>query len=63
MSPADLNVIIVSKEAGVARTLRMALRGVNVRNINLAITQQQTVEFFAAVEPQRSARLRRSARQ
>jgi two-component system chemotaxis response regulator CheY len=51
MSPADLNVIIVSKEAGVARTLRMALRGVNVRNINLAVTQQQVLEFFSTVEP------------
>lgn len=51
MSPADLNIIIVSKESGVARTLRMALRGVNVRNINLAVDQQQMLEFFATVEP------------
>jgi two-component system chemotaxis response regulator CheY len=51
MSPADLNVIIVSKEPDVARTLRMALRGVNVRNINLAVTQQQMLEFVASAEP------------
>ncbi len=51
MLPAELNVIIVSKEQGVARTLRMALRGVNVRNINLAVAQQQMLGFFGSVEP------------
>jgi two-component system, chemotaxis family, chemotaxis protein CheY len=50
-NPAALNVVIVSVDAGIGRTLRMALRGVNVRNITLAATQQQMLDAFSTVEP------------
>jgi DNA-binding NarL/FixJ family response regulator len=49
--PAGLNVIIVTADGGIARTLRMALRGVNVRNITLAATQQQMLDAFSTAEP------------
>lgn len=50
-NPADLNVIIVAKDGGVGRTVRMALRGAGVRSIHIAANQQQTLELFATVEP------------
>jgi two-component system, chemotaxis family, chemotaxis protein CheY len=49
--PAGLNIIIVAADSGIARTLRMALRGVNVRNITLASSQQQALEAFATADP------------
>jgi len=49
--PSGLSIIIVSVDGGIARTLRMALRGVNVRSITLASSQQQALEAFATVDP------------
>lgn len=49
-NPADLNVIIVAKDGGVGRTVRMALRGAGVRGIQLATNQQQTLDLFATIE-------------
>lgn len=50
-SPAELNIIIVAKDGGVGRTVRMALRGAGVRNINLVANQQQMLDAFSAAEP------------
>jgi len=50
-NPAALNIIIVSADGGVGRTLRMALRGVNVRNITLATTPQQMLDAFSTSDP------------
>ena len=49
-SPANLNAIIVARDGGVARTVRMALRGVGVRSIHVA-APQQTLDLFPAVDP------------
>lgn len=50
-SPAGLNVIIVAKDGGVGRTVRMALRGAGVRSIHVAASQHQAVDLFPAVDP------------
>jgi DNA-binding NarL/FixJ family response regulator len=47
----DLGVLISCNVPGIARTVRMALRGMGVRRIFLAQNDEQLVEGFAAAEP------------
>lgn len=49
--PADTSVLVCSNLTGIARTLRMALRGMGVRSIPLAMDEAQTLEGFATAEP------------
>ncbi len=49
-NPADVSVLIFSANVGVARTLRMALRGMGARNIQLAADEVQLFEGFAAMD-------------
>ncbi len=48
---SDVGVLISCNVGGIARTLRMALRGMGVRRIFLAMSPDQLDEGFAAVEP------------
>jgi DNA-binding NarL/FixJ family response regulator len=48
--PADVSILIFSTNAGVARTLRMALRGMGARAIQLAADETQMFEGFAAMD-------------
>jgi DNA-binding NarL/FixJ family response regulator len=48
--PADISILIFSTNAGVARTLRMALRGMGARAIQLAADETQMFEGFAAMD-------------
>ena len=48
---SDIGVLISCDVGGIARTLRMALRGMGVRRISLATTLEQLKEGFAAVDP------------
>lgn len=50
-NPADLNVIIVAKDGGIGRTVRMALRGMGLRSIQIAADLAQTRDYFATIEP------------
>jgi two-component system, chemotaxis family, chemotaxis protein CheY len=50
-APADMNIIIVAKDGGVGRTVRMALRGAGVRSTHLVTDQQQMLSLFASFEP------------
>lgn len=50
-NPADVSVVICTNMTGIARTLRMALRGMGVRKVVLAANTQQLVEGFAVSEP------------
>jgi DNA-binding response OmpR family regulator len=50
MNPTDVSVLIFSTNAGVARTLRMALRGMGARAIQLAADESQMLEGFAATD-------------
>jgi|JI10StandDraft_1071094.scaffolds.fasta_scaffold00898_36 DNA-binding NarL/FixJ family response regulator len=50
-NPADVSVAICTHMSGIARTLRMALRGMGVRYVALANDTAQLVEGFAAAEP------------
>jgi DNA-binding NarL/FixJ family response regulator len=52
MKPADVSVLVSSHLPGVARTVRMALRGMGVRTITLATDLPQLHEGFATAEPQ-----------
>lgn len=49
--PADLGVLISCSVPGIARTIRMALRGMGVRRIFIALNDEQLEEGFAAAEP------------
>lgn len=49
-NPADVSVLIFSTNVGVGRTLRMALRGMGARNIQLAVDETQVFEGFAAMD-------------
>lgn len=51
MKPADVSVLVSSHLPGVARTVRMALRGMGVRTIALATDTLQLHEGFATAEP------------
>jgi DNA-binding NarL/FixJ family response regulator len=50
--PADTSTLVVSNLTGIARTLRMALRGMGVRTVFLASNESQLHEGFATAEPQ-----------
>ncbi len=50
--PTDTSVLVCSNLTGIARTLRMALRGMGVRNIFLAADEAQLLEGFTTAEPQ-----------
>lgn len=44
--PTDASVVVCTHFMGIARTVRMALRGMNVRNVTLAANQDQLLEAF-----------------
>jgi DNA-binding NarL/FixJ family response regulator len=48
---ADVNVLISCNVSGIARTLRMALRGMGVRRVFIATNAEQLEQGFAEVEP------------
>ena len=50
-NPADVTVVICTHMSGIARTLRMALRGMGVRHVGLANDTAQLVADFVATEP------------
>lgn len=50
-NPADVSVVVCTHMIGIARTLRMALRGMGVRDVVLANDTAQLVEGFATTEP------------
>ena len=47
-NPEDVSVAICTHMSGIARTLRMALRGMGVRYVALANDTAQLVDGFAA---------------
>ena len=49
--PADISVLIFSPNASIARTLRMALRGMGVRSIHLASDEATLLEGFTNSDP------------
>ena len=51
ISPTDASVVVCTKIGGIARTLRMALRGMGVRNVVLASNITQLLEGFTVAEP------------
>ena len=50
-SPADASVVVCTNIGGIARTIRMALRGMGVRNVVLASDTTQLLEGFTVAEP------------
>ena len=50
-NPADANIVVCTNMSGIARTLRMALRGMGVRNVVLAANTEQLLEGFTAAKP------------
>lgn len=50
-SPADTSVVVCTNIGGIARTLRMALRGMGVRNVVLASDINQLLDGFSVAEP------------
>ena len=50
-NPTDVTVVICTHMSGIARTLRMALRGMGVRHVGLANDTAQLVADFVATEP------------
>lgn len=51
IDPTDASVVVCTNIVGIARTLRMALRGMGVRNVVLANNIHQLLDGFAAAEP------------
>src|SRR6218665_3856820 len=51
LDPADASVVVCTRFTGIARTVRMALRGMNVRNVALAANHEQLLEAFENTEP------------
>ncbi|RYZ10831.1 MAG: response regulator [Alphaproteobacteria bacterium] len=51
LDPADASVVVCTRFMGIARTVRMALRGMNVRNVALAANREQLLEAFENTEP------------
>jgi len=49
--PTDVSVVVCTHFAGIGRTVRMALRGMNVRNVVLATNKEQLLEAFENTEP------------
>jgi DNA-binding response OmpR family regulator len=50
-NPADIAVLVCSTNVSIARTLRMALRGIGVRGVHLAGNMQQILDGFLSAEP------------
>lgn len=50
-NPADLSVLIFSTNMSIARTMRMALRGMGVRAIHLASDEGGIFEGFSTTDP------------
>lgn len=50
--PADASVVACTRFMGIARTVRMALRGMNVRQVALAANREQMLEAFNECEPE-----------
>lgn len=48
----DVSVVVCSQIPGIARTLRMALRGMGVRVASLASNTAELLEAFSTAEPQ-----------
>jgi PleD family two-component response regulator len=51
-NPTDVSVLVYSLSASIGRTLRMAMRGVGIRSVHLAISRQENLEGFLSAEPQ-----------
>lgn len=51
LDPTDASVVVCTHFMGIARTVRMALRGMNVRNVTLAANHEQLLEAFENNEP------------
>jgi len=51
-TPAELTILICSANPAIARTLRMAARGVGIRGVQLASNAQQIIDGFITAEPQ-----------
>jgi len=49
-NPADVSVLVCTNMGGIARTLRMALRGMGVRTVFLASNTTQLLEGFTIAE-------------
>lgn len=49
-NPADISVLVSSNVLSIARTLRMALRGMGVRSVGLASNHTQLLEGFTTAE-------------
>lgn len=49
-NPTDISVLVSSSVAGIARTLRMALRGMGIRSVVLASNEAQLLEGFTTAE-------------
>lgn len=47
----DLTVVIAARTLGIAQPIRMALRGVGLRNVHIATNPKQTVEAFQTAHP------------
>jgi CheY-like chemotaxis protein len=50
-NPADASIVVCTNMSGIARTLRMALRGMGVRNVVLAANTAQLLDCFTVAEP------------
>jgi two-component system, chemotaxis family, chemotaxis protein CheY len=50
-NPTDVTILVCSSNASIARTLRMALRGIGVRAVHLAADSQQISDGFLSAEP------------
>ncbi|MDZ4762113.1 MAG: response regulator [Alphaproteobacteria bacterium] len=51
MKPDQIAVVVTARNNGVARTIRMALRGVGVRNIHLASSSAEGLQLLQSVGP------------
>ncbi len=51
-NPADISVLIFSADAPIGRTLRVALKGIGVRTIHLAVDEAQVLDGFATTDAQ-----------
>jgi DNA-binding NarL/FixJ family response regulator len=49
--PADVNVLVYASVHGIAQTMRMALRGIGVRTVHLAVNMNQMLEGFSVADP------------
>ena len=50
-NPANASIVVCTNMSGIARTLRMASRGMGVRAVVIAANTEQLLEGFTAAEP------------